>query len=78
MSRAFGPALFDFVETFAEEVTDTLVLALEAAGCASAHVLHKPRLLSDNGPSYVAGEWADNLANKNMRHARGAPFDPQT
>lgn len=35
----------------AEDVTDTLDLALAASGCDSAKVLHKPRLLSDNGPS---------------------------
>src|SRR3546814_12156626 len=40
----------------AEDVTDTLDLALKASGCDSATVLHKPRLLSDNGPSYIAGE----------------------
>ena len=62
----------------AEDVTDTLELALQASGCDQAHVLHKPRLLSDNGPSYVAGELADYLASKKMRHVRGAPFHPQT
>ena len=62
----------------AEDVTDTLELALTASGCDQEHVLHKPRLLSDNGPSYVAGELADYLADKNMRHVRGAPFHPQT
>ena len=31
----------------AEDVTDTLDLALEASGCDSATVLHKPRLLSE-------------------------------
>ena len=55
-----------------------LELALAASGCNQAHVLHKPRLLSDNGPSYVAGELADYLAEKDMRHVRGAPFHPQT
>jgi len=39
-------------------------------------VLHKPRLLSDNGPSYVAGELADYLADKKMRQVRGASFNP--
>jgi hypothetical protein len=29
------------------DVTDTLQLALTAPGCASARVVHKPRLLSD-------------------------------
>jgi transposase InsO family protein len=35
----------------AGDVTDTLRLALVASGCDLAHVRHKPRLLSDNGPS---------------------------
>lgn len=30
-------------------------LALEASGCNKANVIHKPRLLSDNGASYIAG-----------------------
>ncbi len=34
----------------AEDVTDTLDLALAASGCDHAHVRHKPRLLSENGP----------------------------
>ena len=62
----------------AQDVTDTLDLALAASGCDQVHVLHKPRLLSDNGPSYVARELADYLADKKMRHVRGAPFHPQT
>lgn len=62
----------------AEDVTDTLELALTASGCDQAHVLHKPRLLSDNGPSYVAGELADWLKDRKMSHVRGAPFHPQT
>ena len=37
----------------AEDVTDTLKLALKASGCDRARVNHKPRLLSDNGASYV-------------------------
>src|SRR3546814_12391052 len=39
----------------AEDVTETLDLALAASGCDSATVLHTPRLLSDNGPTYIAG-----------------------
>jgi len=34
------------------DVTDTLELALQASGCDQVAVLHKPRLLSDNGASY--------------------------
>jgi putative transposase len=33
----------------AEDVTDTLQLALTASGWDQARVVHKPRLLSDNG-----------------------------
>ena len=40
----------------AEDVTDTLDLALQASGCDQVHVVHKPRLLSDNGSSYVSGD----------------------
>jgi putative transposase len=62
----------------AEDVTDTLDLALAASGCDSATVLHKPRLLSDNGPSYIAGELAEYIEARKMSHVRGAPMHPQT
>jgi putative transposase len=62
----------------AEDVTDTLELALAASGCDQAHVLHKPRLLSDNGPSYIAAELAQYIVAQNMSHVRGAPLHPQT
>lgn len=61
-----------------EDVTDTLDLALQASGCDQVHVIHKPRLLSDNGSSYVAGDLADWLESKGMEHSRGAPYHPQT
>jgi putative transposase len=62
----------------AEDVTDTLDMALAASGRDHANVLHRPRLPSDNGPSYIAGELADHLDGKAMDHVRGAPFHPQT
>ena len=62
----------------ADDVTDTLQLALAASGCGGARVFHKPRLLGDNGPSYVSGEVADWLAEEGMSHVRGAPCHPQT
>ena len=40
----------------AGDVTDTLTIALQASGLASAKVIHRPRLLSDNGSSYIAGD----------------------
>jgi len=62
----------------AEDVTDTLQLALTASGCDQAHVRHRPRLLSDNGASYISGELADWLEDRQMAHVRGAPYHPQT
>jgi putative transposase len=62
----------------ATDVTDTLNLALEVSGCDDARVLHKPRLLSDNGSSYISAELADWLGDKGMDHTRGAPMHPQT
>ena len=62
----------------AEDVTDTLDMALAASGCDQAHVQHKPRLLSDNGPCYIASELADYIEGQAMSHVRGAPMHPQT
>lgn len=62
----------------ASDVTDTLELALQASGCDQVDVHHKPRLLSDNGASYIAGELADWLDDQGMDHVRGAPYHPQT
>jgi putative transposase len=62
----------------AEDVTDTLELALQASGCDQAHVRHKPRLLSDNGSSYISGDLAEWLDDQKITHIRGAPYHPQT
>ena len=60
------------------DVTDTLELALQASGCGKVNVVHKPRLLSDNGSSYISGDLAEWLDDKGMDHVRGAPYHPQT
>ncbi len=62
----------------AEDVTDTLVLALQASACDQVHVVYKPHLLSDNGSGYVSGDLAEWLHDKAMKHTRGAPRHPQT
>lgn len=62
----------------AQDVTDTLDMALAASGCDQAHVHHRPRLLSDNGPSYIAQDLADYIRANGMDHVRGAPLHPQT
>jgi len=62
----------------AQDVTDTLSLALAASGLDQARVAHRPRLLSDNGSSYISGELAQWLDQRKMEHVRGAPNHPQT
>jgi putative transposase len=62
----------------AEDVTDTLELALTASGCDKIQVQHKPRLLSDNGSSYISEELAEWLDEQRMSHVRSAPYHPQT
>ena len=50
---------------------------LEASGYDQAHVHNKPRLLSDNGPSYIANQLAQYIEAQKLSHVRGAPFHPQ-
>ena len=40
--------------------------------------MHKPRLLSDNGSSYIPGDLAEWLEEYKMDHVRGAPYHLQT
>jgi transposase InsO family protein len=62
----------------AGDVTSTLEDALAASGCDGATVAHRPRLLSDNGSSYISGDLAAWLEQQGMDHVRGAPNHPQT
>jgi transposase InsO family protein len=62
----------------AQDVKDTLDDALAFTGLDTVKVKHKPRLLSDNGPSYVAADLAKYLAEQDMEHTRGRPYHPQT
>ena len=62
----------------ATDVSDTLQAALQASGLDKAKVLHRPRLLSDNGPSYVASELGQWLEDKGISHIRGRPYHPMT
>ena len=62
----------------ASDVSDTLDDALSFTGLDQVTVKHKPRLLSDNGPSYIASDLADYLDDKGMDHTRGRPYHPQT
>ncbi len=41
-------------------------------------MVHRPRLLSDNGPCYVSQELAAYLATHQLAHTRGGPYHPMT
>src|SRR6478735_1442933 len=62
----------------AEDVTATLGMALGAAALDKAKPADRPRLLSDNGSSYIAGDLARWLDARNIKHLRGAPYHPMT
>ena len=62
----------------ASDVTETLDLALAACGLDQITVVHRPRLLTDNGSSYIAEELAAWLESRGMAHIRSAPYHPQT
>ena len=61
-----------------EDVTATLDTALHASGLHEAAPVQRPRLLSDNGSSYVAGDLAKWLGDRSIKHIRGAPYHPMT
>jgi putative transposase len=62
----------------AHDVTETLTLALQASGLEEAPAERRPRLLSDNGPSYIANDLSNWLEQQGMRHTRGKPYHPMT
>jgi transposase InsO family protein len=53
-----------------QDATATLDLELAASGLDHTTDVHRPRLLSDNGASYVAGD----LTQQKMEHVRSAPI----
>ncbi len=60
-----------------KDVTAAMDLALTASGLDQVKVRHRPRLLSDNGSSYIAGDPAEWLEDQGMTHIRRAPRPPQ-
>jgi len=67
-----------FTTMSANDVKETLDLALEQSGVRQVKVKHRPRLLSDNGPCYISKELGDYLHKLQMKHTRGAPYHPMT
>jgi putative transposase len=62
----------------ATDVMETLDLARAAAGVERVPVVHRPRLLSDNGPCYISAQLAAYLETHGFAHTRGAPYHPMT
>ena len=62
----------------ASDMTETLDLARAQAGVDRVRVVHRPRLLRDNGPCYISQELADYLGTHGLAHTRGAPSHPMT
>src|SRR3974390_521074 len=62
----------------ATDVSDTLAMALRSSGLERTRVRHRPRLRSDNGPSYVSAQLGSWLAQHGMKHTRGKPYHPMT
>jgi len=61
-----------------KDTADTLELALNTTGFDNVKVRNRPRLLSDNDPSYVSSELADWLKEHGIEHTRGRPYHLQT
>jgi transposase InsO family protein len=66
------------VSMTATAVSDTLRIALQTSGLNRVDVRHRPRLLSDNGPSYVSEQLGEWLEDNGMGHTRGRPYHPMT
>ena len=67
-----------FTTMSAGDVKQVLDMAIEKTGATGVAVKHRPRLLSDNGPCYLSGELREYLAERGIKHTRGAPYHPMT
>jgi putative transposase len=62
----------------ATDVQDTLQIAIDKTGLQHIQVEHRPRLLSDNGPAFIADALKDFLKPYDIDLIHGRPFHPQT
>ena len=62
----------------ADEVKLTLEEAILFTGIRQGKILRRPRLLSDNGPCYIAKALSEYLDEEGIGHTRGKPYHPMT
>jgi len=62
----------------ADDVKQTLDKAIEKTGVNQVKVVHRPRLLSDNGPCYLSDKLRQYLDGHGIKHTRSAPYHPMT
>jgi len=62
----------------ADDVKQTLNDAIAFTGRGHPTVLHRPRLLSDNGPCFVSKARKQYLDDEGIDHTRGKPYHPMT
>ena len=62
----------------ATDVEDTLTIALEQTGVEHVQVNHRPRLLSDNGPAFIADALKEFLRPYDIKQVHGRAHHPQT
>jgi len=62
----------------ASDITETMDDALRASGLDQLRHGRRPKLLSDNGSSYISADLADWLNQRDITHVHGAPCHPQT
>ena len=67
-----------FTTMSSSDVKELLEMAINKTGVNKIKVIHKPRLLSDNGPCYISKELKEYLRQQNLSHTRGKPFHPMT
>jgi transposase InsO family protein len=61
-----------------DHVKETLEAAIGFTGVRNPKVIHRPRLLTDNGACYVSKALKEYLNLEGIAHTRGKPYHPMT
>ena len=62
----------------ADSLIEVVQQAVDATGMTEVPIVHRTRLLSDNGAGYVSRAFRDYLSLVGIKHILSAPFHPQT